>query len=248
MVHIWHEDSNNSTTTQFWEFLKREKVSKLLYGAEIKGFNGNKNLADYVKNFKFNYSDKYYIFIDNVQDNKSALVYYRFIKDYTMGIPNVKVENILCFEYLMIKFRYFIEWTQPVKHTELYDLGIKAREEFIECAESNNKWFRYNNIVRLIIKLKYINTRVTGWERQIENLSSENVAALILSAMTNGGTTDFGITKTRFGKCWHCDCCNKYTDSKRGNEKCRMYKYKKKSSEKAHILWNNTYAKKCIEG
>lgn len=30
MIHIWHEDSNNSSTNLFWEFLKKYKVSNVM--------------------------------------------------------------------------------------------------------------------------------------------------------------------------------------------------------------------------
>lgn len=41
MVHIWHEDSKDSSTTQFWNFLKKSNISILLNGADIEGFGGN---------------------------------------------------------------------------------------------------------------------------------------------------------------------------------------------------------------
>lgn len=40
MVHIWHEDSKDSSTTQFWNFLKKSNISILLNGADIEGFGG----------------------------------------------------------------------------------------------------------------------------------------------------------------------------------------------------------------
>ena len=44
MVHIWHEDSENSAQTQFWRFLS--SYIPELASADIKGFNGNMYLAN----------------------------------------------------------------------------------------------------------------------------------------------------------------------------------------------------------
>ena len=56
VVHIWHEDSDKyddkagkhiiSSTTQFWNFLKQKHISKIIEGADIKGYNGNNNLMN----------------------------------------------------------------------------------------------------------------------------------------------------------------------------------------------------------
>lgn len=37
MIHIWHEDSTNSSTQQFWKFLQGNQINPLLKNAEIKG-------------------------------------------------------------------------------------------------------------------------------------------------------------------------------------------------------------------
>ena len=131
MIHIWHEDSNNSSTNLFWEFLKKYKVSNVMDNAEIKGFNGNQNLYDYVCNATYNTNDKYYIFIDCVPDNQKALRYYYGIKQSTVHINNVEVLDLLCFEYLILKFKYLLNWIKPIKITKDYSEGEIAREEFI---------------------------------------------------------------------------------------------------------------------
>ena len=40
MVHIWHEDNQNSATTSFWDFLYKNRVSPKLTNVSIKGFGG----------------------------------------------------------------------------------------------------------------------------------------------------------------------------------------------------------------
>ncbi len=242
MIHIWHEDSQNSTTSQFWNFLKVNKVSKLLVNADIQGFNGNDKLCAYLTTVIFNSNDIYYIFIDKVLDNNLALKYYLSAKKIVRNHKNVKLVDILCFEYLLLKFKYFVSWTTPVKMTKDYKICEQVRTEFIHCIETKQSWIHNNQICNFVMTKKNINN-----SNGLGYISSENVATLILSLMTNGGTTEFGISKTKFGGCWHQDCCFKYKNSTMGKVKCRMYRYKKTSNDKAKNLWNNTDARRIIE-
>ncbi len=81
MIHIWHEDSTNSATTQFWNFLKNSNIHNILINADIRGFNSNKNLSDYISTYTFDNNDIYHVFIDKVSDNQKALKYYVDIKE-----------------------------------------------------------------------------------------------------------------------------------------------------------------------
>lgn len=247
MIHIWHEDSSGSATNLFWEFLKIHRVSNVLINAEIKGFDGNANLHNHVCNAKYNAHDIYYIFIDCVPDNQKALSYYNGIKEATSNKKNVKVLDLLCFEYMLLKFRYLLNWIKPTKLTKDYVEGEIARAELIKVVESHNSWLTNPILVKYIVKNKGIDTNNQGWQRDLFFVSMENLASLILSKMTNGGTTEFGVSKTKLGKCWHCNCCGKYNSNKIGNAKCRMYRYGKKADDKARILWNHTDAHKFIK-
>jgi len=246
MIHIWHEDSTNSATTQFWNFLKQSCVHKILIDADIKGFNSNKNLHDYILTCSFNINDTYHIFIDKVTDNQKALKYHIAVKQKVAAYKNVIVHDLLCFEYLMLRFRYFIEWTRPTGNNKSYTECEIIRKHFITCIDNNISWVRQKQIVSFVVKRFKINVSKNNWQRELQFISSENIASAILSTMTNGGTIDFGISKTRLGICWQCNCCVKHKSPAIGNKKCRIYKYNKKALDKARNLWNNTYAKNII--
>lgn len=109
--------------------------------------------------------------------------------------------------------------------------------------DNNIPWTKQADIVKFVVKRLNVDTTKSNWTSELAYISSENVAEAILNAMTNGGTTEFGISKSKFGNCWHSDCCTKHADSKTGNKKCRIYRYSKKAYAKAGNLWNNTYAK-----
>ena len=236
MIHIWHEDSGNSTTNQFWNFLKNNYVSRYLVNADIQAFDGNLKLCNYLAIVNF-----------NISDNQLALKYYKKAKKIIKGHPNVKLVDLLSFEYLLLRFKYFVEWTRPIAHIQLYEECIQVRKEMIHCIETKQDWINNDIIVDFIIKRRQINTNNPKWKEELYFISSEKIVTAIINAMTNGGTTEFGVSKTQFGRCWHCNCCCKYVKSEIGNKKCRMYRYKKTSKDKAKNLWNNTDARKIIE-
>lgn len=246
MIHLWHEDSENSSTTQFWEFLKKEHVSSILDNADIRGFSSNSALYNHIQKVSFNKNDIYYIFIDKVFDNNKAYKYYKDAKRLVSTFPNVILADLLCFEYLMLKFRYIEAWTRPMKNSDMYNKCLKAKEEFKACVESGESWTKVNDIISIVVILKNIDTNKPNWKCELNYISSETVATSILSAMVNGGTTDFNVSKTRFGLCWTCKCCSRYTASAIADKKCRIYRYRKTSNDKAGNLWNNTQAKSLI--
>lgn len=246
MIYIWHEDSQNSATTNFWNFIYNSKVSAKLVNVSIRGFDGNKNLADHMKNCSINMNDTYLIFVDKVLDNPKALQYYIDIKNTCLKYKNVHVVDLLCFEYMMLRFKYIINWTEPMKIIKGYEEARAIRNDFINCIDNGIAWVNNPNIVKYVVKKKNINTSLIGWQRELAYVSSENIATDLLTQMTNGGTTEFGISKTNFGRCWYCNCCPKHSKAV-GNKKCRMFRYTKTSQDKARNLWNGTLARQIID-
>lgn len=134
MIHIWHEDSTNSSTQQFWEFLRNNNVSEVLNDADIKGFNGNENLQAYIEEeAEFNVNDTYYIFMDYVLDNEWALKTWMNTMEFLRGqkLNNVKLIKLNCFEFMIIDFTYFIEWVKPMD---------KQSKDFIEAEKILNTY------------------------------------------------------------------------------------------------------------
>ena len=247
MIHIWHEDNTNSATTQFWNFIKQSGVHRSLIDADIRGFNGNEKLHDYILTYIFNENDTYHIFIDKVTDNQKALKYYIAVKQNVATYENVIVHDLLCFEYLLLRFKYFLEWTRPTGINRSYTECESVRKCFIDCIDNKIPWTRQREIVRFVTKRSNIDTTLPNWQRELQFVSSENIATALLSIMTNGGTIDFGVSKTRLGECWQCNCCTKHKTPVIGKKKCRIYRYHKNARDKARNLLNNTYARNIIK-
>lgn len=247
MIHIWHEDSTSSATTSFWQFLSRNKVYPLLNIIDIQGFNGNNRLADAVRTAKFVKSDTYIILADMVLDNAKALKYYLDIKKSISNYKNVYLAKLLSFEYMMLRFKHIITWTERDKHIKSYDEAALVRDRFIQCIDNGLSWTNDNLIVSFVIKYKSIDTSRVDWRSELNYISSEKVATLILSLLTNGGNREFGIRKTLLGDCWTCNCCVRhFANDTVANKSCKLYRYKKSSKDKANNLWNGTLAKQIV--
>ena len=88
---------------------------------------GNQKLADTVKSTKFNSKDTYIILVDKVLDNAKALKYYLDIQKIVCNYKNIYISDLLCFEYLILRFRYFEAWTEPIKAVKGYQDAKQIR-------------------------------------------------------------------------------------------------------------------------
>lgn len=232
MIHIWHEDSMNSATTVFWNYLKYCKVNSKLENAEIVGFSGNKKLFDYVSNCKFNKNDVYIIFMDCVYDNLVVMEMYEKLNTVVSNKDNVFIMNLLSFEYLILSFKYFESWVRPLVNLNKYNYLCKVRSAFLLCVEEKSR------LCQDAVLIDYMNRSFQA--RNIEKITTEQLATHLLSDFTGSLKGDFIITKKHLGSCWTCTCCDKY--KKDLNKKCSHAVNKKTTKDKAFNLYNNSLA------
>ncbi len=236
MLHIWHEDSYNPTTDQksstqlFWEFLKAEKVNPKIIGADIRGFNGNITLYNFLLTIPFNKTDKYIILFDFVLDNYKSLKMYRHLKRVLSVFPNVYLADLLCFEYLMLCFQHLDVWVKPigVKLSPIYIDLLVLRKEFIQCKNIGITWKS--------------NKKLSTYATTNNLFTEEEIATHLLNSIT-AFNRKFFISKTSMGNCWFVDCC---VNSYMGKNSCNIVRYKKSANTKARNLYNGTIAKTLI--
>lgn len=241
MLHIWHEDSANGATTQFWEFICKNSCFPLLKNAEIAGSNSNDNLVKKLAHYRFDVNDIYYIFLDRVPDNPDALQLYDRAKQIVSKYKNIVLSDLLCFEYLMLSFKYFSQWVKLKKRNKGLDFADKTRVEFIQCINNHDNWINYKQIKNyVILKNNLANLNSEEQDNAFAYITQEQIAYQLLCDMCNSGVLDFRITKTCFGTCWTCNCCDK------NKPMCNLYKYHKDSCTKAMNLWNCTVAHKLL--
>lgn len=242
-IHIYHEDSTLSSTTQFWRGITNLLIPNNTI--EIKGFNGNEELCKYLANISINNHDIYIIFMDKVVDNQKALSQYKKARRLTDKYKNVYISNLLSFEYLILTFKYLQEWTEPIQFNRQYRDALVARKCLINAVNNKITWISDANLINYISQYKGISLNSNTLYIQLSHISYENLATDILSRIVNGGKNDFSLSKTHFGNCWLCNCCTRHSKVS-GPKKCRLYGYSKTSKEKATNLWNCTQAKLLI--
>lgn len=257
MLHIWHEDKyindfnkHNSATQLFWEFLKSNNLNTELTNAEIRGFNSNSKLLEYIKNNRFNANDKYIIFIDKPLDNAKVMHIYREAKRLIGKNKNIYLSEIVSFEYMLLEFRQIHVWLKPTNKNEInnYNRIEYLRQRFIYCIKNVVEWSLDRDLVNFVIVEAKLNVNDIQFRQKLRNISQEKMAFYILHrySVISG---NFLFNKSCLDDCWTCDCCIRprgYPEHNT-NVPCNIFRYKKNSSTKAVNLWNNTAAKSIIQ-
>ena len=199
IVNIWHEDSQESSTSSFWRFIF-DTLASTPSVFKVRGFSSNKNLAKEI--MKYDFSDlnqKYIILLDNPYDNRVIGELFDSIELKLKSYRNVYMADIVCFEYMMLSFEEFEQWVKrDVVSTRMRDLFL-VRQQLLDCIANGKQWKEYNDICRFAdIKFGKDNKKTK---------SVENLSAALLSELTSDRKYKFGISKTTFGDCWTCDCC-----------------------------------------
>ena len=244
MIHIWHEDSENSVTTQLWKFLANN--IKELNNADIRGYGGNEKLREHIEKAKFNSNDMYYIFMDYVLDNNSALNVYIDTKRYikSLNMPNIIMSRLTCIEFMLLEYKYFISWTKPLSNiSKNYIEAEKILEKFVNTVKKQESWINDKDICKYIIYNYHIDTTKKNWQEKLNYISSEKISALLCKVMTNGGKLRFNISKTILGDCWQCNCCN--LNTKKISDLCWLYTNNNNATSqyKANMLWKYAVSK-----
>ena len=228
MIHIWHEDNNNSSTTLFWKFIKCYGL--IPSNTEIIGYESNYNLLNAIKEKRFNSNDTYIILMDNVSDNPDVKTKYSKALKYTRNYNNVHLSKLLCFEYLMLRFNDFTTWTKRLDKENKQLLEV--REALIKVIDNGYAWHSETIIKKYVInKFQIGNTQ--EFKRKFANISSEKICFELLADLTSLADRCFIINKTSFGDCWTCNCCKFY----KFKNKCYISRYHKKSEEKASVAF-----------
>lgn len=228
MIHIWHEDSANSSTDQLWKLIITNTDKR--YNIEVRAFNGNailrkeiENNIEYIQQSK----DVFIIFMDCVQDNTKAFLEWIEVKHKLDGIKNAYLSDVMCIEWLLLSFKELYEWTCP-----LDDRSIKYNETYAlvqKFLQLGYKW-AVDKELREFIK--------TRCKKPLTAVSCEEVAYILISSLLNGLRQRFIVSKKVLGRCWTCSCC----EFKELSDTCRIRKMSMSSDIKAYKL----YRESCI--
>ena len=243
MLHIWHEDSLNSSTTQFWLFLK--EYGYIPVNTDIIGHESNNKLLKYVKAQQFNSNDTYIILMDAVNDNSDIKVKYTNLLRYTKQYSNVHVSRLLCFEYLMLRFDSFDVWIKS--NNKNIEPLLQVRKALIDVIDRGYAWHNNDTIVDYV-RSKYCITDDKEYKKRFFRITTEEICFELITDITNRAGRAFLINKTVLGECWINYCCAFCNGNIREARKfCYIARYKKDTKTKAGNLWNGTLAKQIVE-
>ena len=243
MIHIWHEDSNDSVTQKFWEFLREQKVLGHLGRVEIRAFEHNYELVNHLVSCSFTDTDTYFIFLDYVLDNDMIVEYIDTILSVQALHSNLIFVPLLCFEYLLLRSPLIVDWLTCTKLNIGFNRALEARQAFLAymSGQSDKKLLETDTLASYLCTCYNLSDKK---ELKGKFITTETVATLILHNLTNSLPTDFVVTKTKWGSCWTCNCC-RYRNRQ---GLCSLYTKLLNSQQKAKDLYTRTDAKLYLEG
>ena len=209
MKYLWTEDTGAGL--HFWKL-----VNQLFFDGTlvVKSKESNQGLLDALSDLEIKEDDKYYIAFDYVVDNQDIRNKYRMLKSIAdKAEGKIIIQDMICFEYLILAFDKLVEWTGTGKTDK-----IKIREAVLSAIENHR------------INLSKIDDEKTlqylvGFKRY----STERVMKSLVGEFTQN--EKWSVKRALMGECWYKDCCvSEHPDNLRcgkpevedGSEKMRM--------------------------
>ena len=188
-TYLWIEDRKDKSGYIFWKTLMAQLCPEIV----IESKKNNSELVKAVKTLE-NTENKYIIVFDNSFDNVQAVMERKLLKQYADRKENVFLMDMICFEYLLLEFKGFIEWIYAsddeflVKRSKV----IRAREKLVYAIKNGE--LNYKDIREIV-----------EYSACIENYNVEQLSAKILFDLTRN--TGFEVSKGKIGECWIKSCC-----------------------------------------
>ena len=221
---LWIEDRKGKASYIFWKTM----MNCLFPEVVVEGKKNNSELAKAVKSIEDN-ENTYIIVYDNSFDNAQIYREQKLINRYADEKSNVQLMNIICFEYVLLEFKYFIEWIYAPDDDLLKkrESAVIAREKLIAALESGD--INYKMIQEII-----------NYEDNLETHNIEKLSAKLLFDLTRN--TGFEVTKGRIGTCWITSCCE--WNERQNNDICGLDFNRLSDIEKMRRIYEGTSLKK----
>ena len=188
-IFFWIEDRKGKASYTFWETLLKQLCPNVI----VESKKNNSELVKAVKNLS-DKENQYIILFDNSLDNVQLYQEQRMLKKCVAMKKNVKLMNIICFEYVLLEFQKLIQWIYAPEDEFLSKRAkvIDARGKLIESITIGN--FDYKGIREIV-----------EYDKHLENHNIEQLCAKILFDLTRN--TGFEVSKGSIGECWIKSCC-----------------------------------------
>ena len=225
-IFVFIEGGRSHSQHQFWT-----EVNNVIYNGQLVLIpcGGIYNVLKYlytevVVNKSIKSTDIIIIDIDNVADNLAAQSTIGKLKDTLSGIypinntymrlSNYYIFDTVCFEDMLLKCKGLFNWVHSwTERRQIYDKSkpkvngrypytkvhmiLNIYKEYLSLGDHKEQW-RNNNILLGYVKEKY--------HGSLLNISTENVAALLLNDITLSPKSMLIINKGGMGLCYKIDC------------------------------------------
>lgn len=234
-IYIIIEGEQGKSQYELWG-----DINKYIYNNKLTliGCGGAKNILKtfnslYNKLSTTDRNNSIFIFdVDTVLDNKNLYNVLSKLSNTVGGIPNAFILDFICFEHNILTFESLSNWvycTDLRSTNKVVKDRIYAWIEFMRLAYS---W--KSNLILSNIALKYYNG-----SKGINDISTENMSNIILSAITNNA--EFKVTKSALGNCFRNNCKNRnhcmyYRFNNIPKSKRCGLAYNKRKTEKEKII------------
>lgn len=186
---LWIEDRKDKASYIFWTNFMHQLCPEVV----VESKKNNSELVKAVKNLQ-DTENKYIVVFDNSFDNLQITMEQKRLKQYIDKKDNVKLLDIICFEYILLEFEDLLEWIYAPNDIFLKKraVAIAAREKLLASLDSTE--VNYKEMQEII---KY--------DEHIQEHNIEQLAAKILFDLTRN--TGFEVSKGKIGECWIKSCC-----------------------------------------
>lgn len=223
-TYLWIEDQKDKASYMFWRTLMQQLCPDVI----IESKRNNSELVKSVKSLS-DEENQYIIVYDNSFDNLQVYQEQKRLKKYADMKKNIRLMNIICFEYILLEFTNLIDWIYAPEDEFLTKRAsaIHAREKLVESLQSGD--LNYKAI-----------QEVMEYDTNIDNHNIEQLSAKLLYDLTRN--TGFEVSKGKIGDCWVHSCCE-WID-RQENDICGLDYHRLSISAKMKCIYNETSLKK----
>ncbi len=188
-TYLWIEDRKDKSSYIFWKTLMEQLCPEVF----VESKKNNSELVKAVKALK-DTENRYIVVFDNSFDNLQAAMEQKLLRQYANKKDNVRLMDIICFEYLLLEFKELLVWIYSPD-----DELLKKRARVIEARQK-----LVNTIERGELNYKDIR-EIVEYNEHIDDYNIEQLSAKILFDLTRN--TGFEVSKGNIGECWIKSCC-----------------------------------------
>lgn len=188
-TYFWIEDRKGKASYTFWKCLLKTLFPNII----LESKNNSSELIKAVRRLE-DEQNRYIIVLDNSFDNVQSILEFKQLKEFSSHRTNIRLMDIICFEYVLLGFKDLISWIYAPDDEFLTrrSKAISARDKLVRSIDAG--MIDYKRIQEIADYDKHLN------EHNIEQL----VARLLFELTRNTG---FEVSKGKIGECWVNSCC-----------------------------------------